>query len=94
MRLKEKVSVVTGGGSGFGKAIAILFAKEGSNIIVNDINNEAGKSTVELINNSGGKASYVNGDVSTKKCWNEIKDAALNEFGKSLRCSEQCWVYS
>ena len=75
MRLKEKVSVVTGGGSGFGKAIAILFAKEGSNIIVNDINDEAGKSTVELINNSGGKASYVNGDVSTEKCWNEIKDA-------------------
>ena len=82
MRLKGKVSVVTGGGSGFGKAIATLFAKEGSNIIVNDINDEAGQNTVELINNSGGKASYVNGDVSTEKCWNEIKDAALNEFGK------------
>ena len=73
MRLKQKVSVVTGGGSGFGKAIAILFAKEGSNIIVNDINDEAGKSTVELINKTGGKASYVNGDVSTEKCWPRLQ---------------------
>ena len=67
MRLKEKVSVVTGGGSGFGKAIAILFAKEGSNIIVNDINNEAGKSTVELINNSVVEKHHMLMEMSQQK---------------------------
>lgn len=82
MKLKEKVSVVTGGGSGFGKSIARLFAKEGSKIIINDINDETGNNTVKSINNSGGKAFYINGDVSTEKCWNEIKDVALDKFGK------------
>lgn len=56
MKLKEKVALVTGAGSGIGNTIALLFAKEGAGIAVNDINLSAAEKTTEEINQSGGKA--------------------------------------
>ena len=55
-KLKGKVAVVTGGGSGIGKSISHLFAKEGAEVIVVEVNGENGQQTVDEIVNSGGNA--------------------------------------
>lgn len=64
MRLKDKVSLITGGSSGIGKSSALLFAKEGSKVVVADINESEGKATVDEIKSSGGQATFVKADVS------------------------------
>jgi len=48
MKLEGKVALVTGAGSGFGKASALLFAKEGAKIVVVDIDSKTGNKTVDL----------------------------------------------
>jgi NAD(P)-dependent dehydrogenase (short-subunit alcohol dehydrogenase family) len=47
--LKDKVALITGGGSGIGRAASILFAREGANVAVSDINIENGNETVRMI---------------------------------------------
>lgn len=47
--LNEKVAIVTGGGSGFGRAMSELYAKEGAKVVVSDISEKSGEETVELI---------------------------------------------
>lgn len=64
MELKDKVSLITGAGSGIGRAISILFAKEGSSVIVNDIDEKSGQGVVNEIKNNGGKANFIKADVS------------------------------
>jgi len=64
MKLKGKVALITGGGSGFGRAIAILFAKEGARISVVDINTESGRETVDLIKQNNGNAQFILADVA------------------------------
>ena len=54
MRLKDKVAVVTGAGSGFGAGIAHRFAEEGASVMVNDVNDDNGKRVVESITGAGG----------------------------------------
>jgi NAD(P)-dependent dehydrogenase (short-subunit alcohol dehydrogenase family) len=49
MRLKNKVALVTGGGSGIGRAIALRFAEEGAQVVVVDMNQEGGQATGALI---------------------------------------------
>jgi len=56
MKLENRVAVVTGAGSGMGKAIATLFAKEGASVVVADINLETLNSVAAGITASGGKA--------------------------------------
>jgi NAD(P)-dependent dehydrogenase (short-subunit alcohol dehydrogenase family) len=63
MKLEGKVALITGAGSGFGKASAILFAKEGAKIIAVDIDSKTGNQTVDLIKRDGGEASFVLADV-------------------------------
>jgi NAD(P)-dependent dehydrogenase (short-subunit alcohol dehydrogenase family) len=64
MRHSAKVALVTGAGSGIGRGTARVLASEGAKLIVADINSKLGEETVALIQKSGGKALFVNMDVS------------------------------
>ena len=64
MRLKDKNAIITGSGNGIGKATAELFAKEGANVIVADIEEDSAKETVENIKKSGGEADFIKVDTS------------------------------
>ena len=64
MRLQNKTALITGGSSGIGRESAILFAKEGANVVVVDVNDEAGQETVAMIREQGHQAAYFHADVS------------------------------
>jgi NAD(P)-dependent dehydrogenase (short-subunit alcohol dehydrogenase family) len=63
MRFQNKVVIVSGAGSGIGKAIALGYGKEGAKVIVAEIDSEAGKKTVDEINENGGQSLFVRCDV-------------------------------
>ena len=64
MRLKNKVAMITGGGSGLGRASCLVFAKEGAKVAVADIDPDGGKQTVAMIEDLGGAATFVHTDTS------------------------------
>lgn len=81
MKLENKVSVVTGAASGMGKAIAILYAKEGAKVVVSDINIEAAKATVEEIKAIGGDAIAVMTNVAKEEDIQNLINTAVNTYG-------------
>jgi NAD(P)-dependent dehydrogenase (short-subunit alcohol dehydrogenase family) len=81
MRLKGKTAVVTGAASGMGKAIAILYAKEGAKVVVSDINLDAAKATVAEIESNGGIATAVLVNVTKEKDIQNVIDTAVNAYG-------------
>ena len=64
MRLKGKVALITGAGSGIGRAIATLFAEEGARVIVNDVNEKAARETVEALGAARSGARAIQADVA------------------------------
>lgn len=62
-RLKAKVCIVTGAGSGMGRACAIEMAREGGKVVVTDVNAKAGDATVEIIRGEGGEAAFIGCDL-------------------------------
>jgi len=64
MKLKDKVAVITGAGSGIGRATALLFAEEGAKVVVADYSVEGGEETVKRVKEKGGEAIFVAVDVS------------------------------
>ncbi|WP_314585952.1 glucose 1-dehydrogenase [Paenibacillus terrigena] len=64
MRLQDKVTLITGSGSGIGKSSAKRFAEEGAIVIINDLNEEHGKATVAEIESAGGRAYFIRADVT------------------------------
>jgi NAD(P)-dependent dehydrogenase (short-subunit alcohol dehydrogenase family) len=62
--LKDQVALVTGASSGIGRATALTFAREGASVAVVDVNADAGRETVDMIETAGGKASFVRADVA------------------------------
>lgn len=81
MRLKDKVAIVTGGGSGFGEGIAKRFSAEGCKIIVNDLRPEGGERVAKEINAAGGKAKFVQADVSKGSEWQRLVSETLSAYG-------------
>ena len=61
--LEDKVALVTGSGSGIGRAAALAFAREGTRVVVSDVNPDAGEETVGKIEEAGGHATFIHVDV-------------------------------
>ena len=81
MKIKGKVAVVTGAGSGMGKAIAILYAQEGAKVVVSDINSDTAKAVVEEIKSSGGQAIVVAANVAKEEDIQNLIDTAVSTYG-------------
>ena len=85
-QLEGKVSLITGGGSGIGKASALAFAKEGSKVVVADVNVEGGEQTVRLIQDTGGEATFVRADVSNSGDVSDMVSHAVQTYNR-LDCA-------
>jgi len=81
MRLKDKVAVVTGSGSGMGRAIATRLAGEGASVIVADINEAGMNETVRMLTGAGLKASGVKMDVSKRDDVQQAMQGIIERFG-------------
>lgn len=79
--IKDKVALVTGGGSGIGRAAALAFAGEGAKVVVSDIQAAAGNETVSLIGEAGGQALFVEADVSRTADVQEMVNQAVGVYG-------------
>lgn len=82
MRLREKVAIMTGAGSGIGKASALRFAQEGAAVTIADIHLELAEETAELIRTRGGQAQAVHTDVRKATDVQNMVEKTLAAFGK------------
>lgn len=105
--LDTKVALVTGGGSGIGRASAATFAREGASVVVADVDVEGGEETVRRIAAGGGSATFIAADISDPsqvatlvergvETYGRL-DCALNNAGvqgdldKTVECSQENW---
>lgn len=80
--MKNKTVIITGAASGIGKATAELFAKQGAQVVLSDIQEEAGKATTESIVAAGGKAIFFKTDVSKPEEMEALVNFAIKTYGK------------
>jgi len=81
-RLEDKVALVTGAGSGIGRASALEFAKEGARVAVIDVVAEGGEETVKMIEESGGKAIFIQTDVTKATEVEAMVDRIVQTYGR------------
>jgi NAD(P)-dependent dehydrogenase (short-subunit alcohol dehydrogenase family) len=81
MRLQDKVAVITGGGSGIGRATAELFAQQGASVIVADYQAETAQAVADQIERDGGRAKAVTVDVAQPEQVEAMIETALLTFG-------------
>jgi len=82
MRYRDKIVLITGSGSGIGKAAALAFSKEGGTIIVSDINETNGLETVSEIIKNNGKAVFFKIDVSNFEMVKNLMDFIIEKYGR------------
>lgn len=82
MLLANKVALITGAGSGIGRATAHLFAREGAKVVVVDLNVEGGQATVDEIQASGGDSLFIQADVGKMEQVRAMIDTAYQRYGR------------
>ena len=82
MRLADKVSIITGSGSGIGHATALKFAQEGAKVAVCDINEQAARDVAREITNSGGEALAFRIDVTDKESIARMVEGVMAKWGR------------
>lgn len=82
MRLKDKITVITGAGSGIGRAIARLFAREGAKVLVADLCAEGGEETRATIASEGGEARFYEVDVRDPDQTRAMVETAVQTWGR------------
>ena len=82
MNLKNKVAIVTGGGSGIGKAIAVVLAKDGATVVIADIDVESGEKVAKSIKEANGQALFIKTDTSNVSDCKAVVDKTISEFGR------------
>lgn len=80
MKFKSKVVVITGAGSGIGRACAAEFAREGAQVVIADINLNTAEETVQLIRATGGEAFAIGADVSNAASVQKLVDETITSF--------------
>lgn len=102
-----KIALVTGAGSGIGRATALTFAKAGCKVVVADIVEASGKETVDLIKEAGGEAFFIKVDVSLSADVKAMIDKTIEVYGQidfahnnagidggftsTIACTEEDW---
>jgi NAD(P)-dependent dehydrogenase (short-subunit alcohol dehydrogenase family) len=84
--LEGKVAVVTGAAKGIGRASSLIFAREGASVVVADVDEEQGRRTASMVEEAGGRASFVRADVSVKADVEAMVEHALGTYGR-LDCA-------
>ena len=82
MMLKDKVALITGGGSGIGKATVLRFSEEGAKIVINDVNVENANSVAEKVKAKGGEVLVCIADVCKKSDVENMIKQTLDQFGR------------
>jgi NAD(P)-dependent dehydrogenase (short-subunit alcohol dehydrogenase family) len=81
LRLKGKVALITGAGSGIGRCTALRFAQEGARVVVNDVAETQGRETVDQIHRQGGDALFVQANVTISEEVEAMVTTACEHFG-------------
>lgn len=82
MRLKDKVAIITGGGTGIGRATAILLAGEGATVMIAGVKQQTIEETAAAITSEGGRASFITTDVSKADAVERMVKATISVYGK------------
>jgi NAD(P)-dependent dehydrogenase (short-subunit alcohol dehydrogenase family) len=82
MRLQDKVAIVTGAGRGIGRATALLFAREGAKVVLNDLRPELVEVGTKLITEQGGEATALVGDVAKAVDAEALAETAVERYGR------------
>jgi NAD(P)-dependent dehydrogenase (short-subunit alcohol dehydrogenase family) len=81
MRLAGKTALITGAGMGIGREAAVLFAREGARIVIGDLDEAAARETVRLVEDAGGQAIAVTGDVAVEADVKRMVEDGVRRFG-------------